>query len=125
MKVIALSLSRVSLMVKMIVALSIVLASFLMPKPASACCSVTTGPVKSIGYLTNGMFFFTLDAQTNNPGACNTQRRFALNTNIAQQKTLMVLVLASQANGVSLQVVGMQTCNNWQDSEDIGAVTSM
>jgi hypothetical protein len=125
MKLIALTRGRVPLMVKMIVGLAIPLVSFLMPTPASACCSVSTGPVKSIGYLTNGIFFFTLDAQTNSSGACNTQSRFALNTNISSQKTLMVLVLASQTSGVSLQVVGMQTCNNWPDSEDVGSVKSM
>jgi hypothetical protein len=48
-----------------------------------------------------------------------------LNTTIAAEKTLMVLVLASQANGTTLQIVGLQTCRNWQDSEDVGSVASM
>jgi hypothetical protein len=116
---------RNSFSAKLIIGLAIAIAAFLVAAPASACCSVTTGPIKSIGYLPHGIFFFTLDAQTNNAGACNTQRRFVLNTNIASQKTLMALVLSSQANGSRIQIVGMQTCNTWPDSEDVGAFTSV
>lgn len=125
MRVFLLFRSGVSLWVKLIACLIIALIAYLTPTTSYACCSVTTGPVKSIGYLTNGIFFFSLDAQSSNAPACNSQKRFALNTTVAAEKTLMVLVLASQANGTTLQIVGLQTCRNWQDSEDVGSVASM
>ena len=95
------------------------------PSYASACCSVTTGLVNTIGYLPNGIFFFSFDTTTNFPGSCNTQRRFALNVAIPSQKTLMGIVLFAKSTDTRLQIVGMQTCNNWPDSEDVGALTSM
>jgi hypothetical protein len=116
---------RISFLAKFIVGPAIAFGPYLMPSPASACCSVTTGTVKSIGYLPNGIFFFSLNGATNSPPSCNSQKRFALNTNISTQKNLMALLLASQASGTTLQVVGLQTCNTWPDSEDIGAVNSM
>ncbi len=109
---------------KILVALSVAFAAYLIPTPASACCSVTTGHIKSINYLPAGIFFFSLDAQTNGASACNTQKRFSVNINNSTGKALMALVLASQASGTTMQILGLQTCTTWPDSEDVGSLKS-
>jgi hypothetical protein len=89
----------------------------------SACCSVQTGTVTTIGSLTNGIFFFTLNGPITNRGACNTSGRFALNTNNANHKTTMASILAAYIAEKQVQVIGLTTCTTWSDSDDVGSLS--
>ncbi|WP_342315807.1 hypothetical protein [Lysobacter sp. FW306-1B-D06B] len=92
----------------------LVLASSL---PAYAAGS-SQGSINQVLFMPIGAVL-VVPAQIATPAACNTARRFAINTNDASGKAQLAGLLSAQASGKSVTIYGTGECNIWGDSESV------
>lgn len=93
---------------------------------AMNCFSGTaTGKVDKVFVRdSDGLTYFTLkDATVENKPACATNAYWMIkDENSESGKKQYSMILAAQASGKKVQVVGYNTCTRWGDGEDVNVI---
>lgn len=89
----------------------------------SVTVSAGTGEGRISNYIVayNGMFFFQTESIPDKIG-CNTQNAFAVSTigaNASAGKAIMATVIAADAQGKAVRVIGKGNCDTWGDRETV------
>jgi hypothetical protein len=98
-------------------------------------CLVSTSLIASAGagdgrisnYLvsSNGMFFFQTENMPDRIG-CNTENAFAISMtgpNASAGKAIIATVIAAEAQGKTVRVIGKGSCDLWGDRETVDYIT--